>query len=524
MAATLTIPPPSRCFSDSPLWVALTTDATISAEASIVLTISGGGPSAAETLRIQFAGNDLTFTVADPLTANALDLPVKGALSLADYADALADRMRAHEVLHDYFSISRSSSGGETITLTQRLLSVVEIVVTDALSNVTAVATSVTEVTTADALRALVEVWKLTDSAATDTRLLSIHTPYLLPSGTTEVDIHAAFAGLRPHLPDTSGIYPGLITSLICEEATDCYLNYYLRYADKSGLPAIAETLQRSASNYMAILGAAAGGTLAVATTPLRHNYVRANGSTILPKPILDTQPDWMYWVCPSGVTEVYMAVTLYWSDGTDSLYLPFDDTPVTVYPGKMYYFGTGPRQLKIGSADIPSGTADDAYVVGYLAALARPSGFLIGVHSVTYTLHYASDWMYPIILFSNGVGGCETVGFRGKTTMLYETTSEEYRLMPTRSRSTDRGDFSVFSTEGRGEWQVNTGWCDLDYLRHLQQLPLADAAWLVDLAQQRFLKVIVQPGQLETNKDDETLFSLSFSIRAGWVDSAFNV
>lgn len=522
MPAILTTPPPARCFSDSPVWVTLSTDETISAPASIVLTVTGSGPSAAETLRLEFAGNDLTFTVADPLTADALELPVKGAETLAEYADIVAERLRAHEVLHDYFAISRDSSGAETITLTQRLLAVVDIVATDALNNVTTVATSVTEVTVADSLRALVEVYQDTGDTATDVRLLSLHSPYALPAGTTSIDIQAAFATLQPHLPAESGIYPGLLTSLIRGQTPDCWMDYYLRYADKSGLPAVAQSLQRS-DTYKAILGAAAVNTLAVPTTPLRHNYVRANGSTILPKPILDVQPDWLYWICPDGITGVYMNVTLYWSDGTESNYLPFSTTSVAVVAGKMYYFGTGPRQLKIGSAPLPGGADPAAYVVGYLAAINNATGDpLIGVHSVTYDLFYSGDWMQPILLFSNGVGGCETVCFRGKTVATFKPTSEEYRKSRQQKWTPKDGDFETFSNEGRGAWDVNTGWCDIDYIRHLQQLPLAQA-WLVDLVKKKFLKVVVEPDEIETNKDDETIFALPLTIRAGWVNLSAN-
>lgn len=523
MAATLTTPPPARAFSDSPNWIVLSTDEPISAPASIEISLPlTGGPTAGQTMRLEWAGNDLTFIVADPVTSSALDLPEKGAESLSEYADILAERLRAHEVLHDYFSVARSSPGAEVITLTQRLLAVVDIVVTEDLSNVDVTSTSVTEVTAADSLRALVEVYRATDDPATDERLLSVHSPYLLPTGKTDIDIQAAFAPLRPHLPAENTIKPGIFIALLHGEATDCWMNYYLRYADKSGLPAVAQSLQRSEDTFMAILGAAAVNSLATATAALRHNYMRPNGTTVLTKPIMDTQPDWMYWVCPTGITEVYMNLTVYWSDGTESNYQPFGTTAIDVEAGKMYYFGTGPWQLKIGTAPMGGGTDAAAYIVGYQAALVGDS-FLLGVHSVTYDLHYTHDWQHPILLFSNGVGGCETVGFRGKTIAKHTSTSEKYRKPRLSKWTTKDGDFEAFSTEGRGAWEVNTGWSDIDYLRHLQQLPLSQA-WLVDVVKKKFLKVIVEPGEMEGNKDDETLFALNFTVRAGWIDSAVNV
>jgi hypothetical protein len=46
----------------------------------------------------------------------------------------------------------------------------------------------------------------------------------------------------------------------------------------------------------------------------------------------------------------------------------------------------------------------------------------------------------------------------------------------------------------------------------------------MIDLIARKFRRVIVAPGDITTNTDDETLFSQSFTVRAAWYDQAANV
>jgi hypothetical protein len=520
MPAILSTAPPARALADDQLYIELTTDATIPVPASVELVVSGSGPSDTETLQIEFAGNDLTFSAVAALTASALDLPLKGAETLAEYADILAERLAGCEVLHEYFSITRSSSGGELITLTQRHFALLTITVTNGLSNV---AETVTDVTTTgpDNLRALVEVWEDTGTLATDTRLATLHAPYLLPAGTTALNIHAAFSTLKAHLPTTNTIAPGLVTSPLWGHATSAYLKYYLRYADKYGTPAVAESLARSEDSYYAYMGAISADSSALATTPLRHNYATRNKTTLV-KPITQSQPDWMYWVCPVGVTGVYLQVQVFWSDGTESTVDPFDTDLLAVEENQLYWFATSWRSLKMSTLTPEPGSPEGTYITGYRVSLTT-GGLMLGVHSVTYELRY-SYFSDIYLVFSNGMGGCESVGFLGKNVENYDTKSEIYDKPRAQGWTAVDGDLALLSAEGRRTWVVNTGWhTGTDYLVHLRQLQLSDA-WMIDIKRQKFLRVIVEPGEIEVNPDDETLYSLEFQISAAWKDSTANV
>lgn len=545
MAATLDTAPSPRALSKQPIWIALSTDATVSAAASVVITITNTGPTAAQTFQITWGGNDLTFTVTDPLTADALDWPLHdGVETLTAYTDRVADRLRAHETLHDYFSIARSGAG--VITLTQRTLEVVDITVTEGMTDVSAVITDVTAVTTEDNLRALVEVWTDTGNLATSEKLISLHSPYQLPEGETEIDISAAFSALTAHLPTESTIQIGLSLALPNGAATDAFQKYFLRYADKYGTPAVAETLTKSDS-YIAILGSLAGDSLHPVTAGagepyIRHNYSRRAeaydffleaDSNILRRPMALTQPDWVYVLFYEGAVglpavtgstvDVYVECLLYWSDGTQSTYQPYDTDPTTLDLDKIYWIISGYKQLKINTVTPSGGTAADAYVVAYDWILKRDSDDL-ALTSASYRVEVAPGWDY-FLLFSNGIGGCETAPFRGKGIERYKTTAEKYRSPRDSNWEVSTHETKLYLNEGQREWELNSGWTpDGDWIEHLRQLCLSDAVWLVDVENERFLAVTVETRDIEVRRDDETIYNLPITVRASWVDVDANV
>ncbi len=523
MPATLTTAPPARSFGHSPIWVRLTTDETIPDPAAVELLIASTGPLNTETIRIQWLGADLTFTVSSTPGEGALDLPVIGGDTLAVYADKVQEAFLQNEIISQYFKVRRSSAGGEKVILEQRYLEAVNITATSTLTNVTVTVTDVVTVSQSQNLRGMVEVYRDTGTLENDDRLITLHAPYVLPSNTADLDISAAFAILKPHLPDESTVYPGLFVGLLYGEATSAWTKYYLRFADKAGLPAVAQQLQRSAS-YYAIHGYKAAASNAAANTALRHNYVRADGQAFV-KPTTEVAPEYIYWVCPTGVTSIYIGVTIYWSDGTESAWEPFGTDGDDVTPASMYWIATGYRQLLIHTSTVPPGAEPDAYIIGYRAQITRTDGLaLIGEHGVTYSVQRLADWGAHYLLFDNGVGGCETVPFLGKRSEKYIPTAEQFEKPRLKGWTSIDGDIGIYNASGREAWDYNTGWySDPYYLQHLRQLPLAHA-WYCDLVNKKLRKVIVTPGEIETSKSDETLFNLPFTVISASKDQAYNL
>jgi hypothetical protein len=418
----------------------------------------------------------------------------------------------------------------DTITITSRVAGELEITIDDNLANITVTATNVTDPAQPDNLRAVLEVFTDTGDPNTDASLLKQHSPYEFATASTSINISPAFAHLEPYLPPANSINPASVPALLYGVAASVFQKYYLRYADKYGAPAFSEAMVKSASSYLAVLGSRAGDAVTTDAGGLLHSYRRTDG-VVFRKPVSDTQPDWVYWLCPSDISEVFVTVLIYWSDGTTSEYEPWGSSLVTVEPGEAYYFISGYRQLKLHNQAPSGSTAADAYIVGYDWRLGPTDDSLNYRAIVRYDVAWYWHW-HHYLLFSNGLGGCESVSLRGKSKQGYIIDAETVRRTRKARSSRDTtghtvtdGDVNLLYAEGQKTFEMNTGWFDDPYyLEHLQQLPLAHA-WLIDLTNRRFLRVIVDTSSLDAVRaDDETLFSLKFTLKAGWIDQSFNI
>lgn len=529
MAASISDAPPLRALSGDPIRVIVATDADISAPASIRLDLSFTvvGPSVGDTLRIQWAGNDLTFVCASsPSAANPLEIPVKGADSMFVYLGKLASRFMAHETLQASF---KASLDGDVVVLTQRARAVLDITTTSTLLNVVVTVEDVTAVTTPANLRAVLQVWNHAGDITYEDALLTLHSPYDLNTASTEFEIQDAFARLQPDLPDEFTIvYASVPGSLPNGTAFRMAQRYYLRYADKGGSPAVAEALVRHPSDtadyYLAVHGSTAANSNQAENTFLRRNTLLSGGTLVFP--ITCEQPDWVYvLVGESGSTGARVEIEVRWSDGTTSVHNPFgtgtvsidDTTPIAWYP-------SGYKQMLLDTVN-PSGSTDpDATIVGYIWKLKSEADANLAL--VNYAVHQVADYNHHL-LFDNGVGGLESVAMRGKATFKYEASGEVYEKnapdTDLESGETDFGTLSTYNQKGRPVWTLSTGWySDPQYLQHLQQL-LLGAVWLIDTEQNRFLRAIVDTREIETHTDDETLFAFTITLKAAWYDAAFN-
>lgn len=519
MSATLTTAPATRAFTRQPIWAEITTDLLTGVAGYFEITIADGGPSDTQTLTLTWPGGSITYTAATSPDGTGLQWPLQGATTLESYTNAIAEVLRHREDVAEVFTVSIEDAPGGVIRLTHSAVEDFDLVVTtDTMTNVAVTATD-GAAHPEENLRAYVEVWTDTGDFNTEERLLDQHSPYDA-NGETWLDLAPAFSHLAPHLPDDDTINPAAPASLDSGEASGHFQKYFLRIADKYGTPAVSEALLRSDNSYLAILGARATDAETGSTIlGLRHAYRRRDGEDFI-KPVGEYQPDWVYYI-PSGGKDVYVTLDVYWSDGTASAYDPFGTTTTAIADGKIYWFPSGYRQMKLHNL-APSGSTDaDAYIVAYDWKL-KPAD-AVAIATVKYRLEFDSPWEH-YLLFSNGVGGMETVFLRGKFSEGFEASAETFRLPRQHDHTVQRGDFDAFAQEGRPQWTFSTGWYDDPYyVEHLRQVLLSQA-WLVDRFNRAFLKVIIDPKETSLRNDDETLYALEFSAKAGWIDAAVNI
>lgn len=524
MAASILTPPPLRALSGDRIPVTVQTDATISAPASIRLDITSSGPSASQTLRFRWLGNDLTFTTAttpDPI--DPLSLPIKGGGTLAAFVANLAEKLAENEVIQGYFKVTID---GDAVVLTQRVRAVVDITVTSGLSNVVVTVADVIAVTTPVALRALLQVWNYSkEDISYEDKLLELHSPYNLVSADSEFDISDAFAELAPDLPNFDTIaFDTPPAFLPAGPAPRMAMRYYLRYADKGGVPAVAEALRRTAEEdyYLAILGSTAANSNWAENTFTRRNQALPGKTLVFP--ITCEQPDWVYVLAgETEATEVWVEILVRWSDHTTSVFNPFGTDPITPPDSLISWYPSGFKQMLLDTVT-PTGSTDaDASIIAYDWKLKSDVGILA---VVKYEVSPIAEYDHYLML-SNGVGGLESVKMSGRATTKYESSGEIFQKVLAdineETRATDFGTLDIYNQRGRPVWELNTGWhSDYDYLVHLQQL-LLGAVWLIDTTNLRFLKVIVDTRDIETAKDDETLFSFALTVKGAWYDTDFN-
>lgn len=528
MAATILSTPYALAYIANPMPVQISTDRMAFDQSELQITITASGPASGETLTLKWPGGSITYTVGTPDATALKWRPKTGGETLAQYTDDIADFLREREDLSAVFTIERTSTGGETIRLIAKRYGAYILDHTNGMANI-----AVTEVQASDTtplnLRALVQVWAHGPNFNAHLLLSEFHSPYRTDGGTTIIDISAAFASLQPQPPQAAGINPdspNFATDV--QIITLNHMKYHFRYADKYGSPAIAEALKTQLNYddepFLAFWGGFAGDNTDVSIENLLHAYVDAQGQPFW-KPVCETQPDWLYFWMPETVTGIIL-VEVEWNDGDTESHTPYGATDRVWEAGKCYAVPAGPRQLFLHT--LP-GATPGRYVSRYKVWLGiSPLHYASRQWEALYQVERGSEWGL-MLLYENGLGGCETVALAGKKDEKYLPENQEYpvgRDIELESpRSAFAHDFNTFAHKGRVEWEASTHWMHEDYyVRHLRQLPLSRAVWLIDLPARKFKAVTVEAKEMTIQADDQPLQALTFIIRSAWEDVNSNL
>jgi hypothetical protein len=508
MAATLLTAPPLWAHRDDLIPVTIQTDSIATYPPRVEWEVSTPGPQVGQQIELKYGNKKIVWGVTTTTSQSGRNWPIQiNGEALSDYLERLLEMCRTNETLTDDWAIVVEN--GTTLVLQHRIFAPLIVETIHNLDYLTSSDFSMYQPAQPDNLRAVVDVYR----ADNDLLLLRQHAPYNLMTARVLLDIAPAFSLLQPHLPSTTSIVSSLVY-LRYGKASVAFLEYYLRYAEKSGIPPICDALEKSA-HYFALYG----GHSAVAYNPtverLCHHYLRSDGLPFL-KPISESQPDWVYWIA-SDILSVEVSVLMYWSDGTISEHKPYAAgfTPV---PNNLYWMASGFQQLHLHQIPNPIGTASEAEVIAYDFRLGEVQAIGEYFFTVKYALECCVAWdMY--LLYDNGVGGMETVLLRGKKTISNEYQRENLKRTRFPKWTANAAEHDTFAATSRQVWEVSTGWYeDSYYLHHLRQLGLAKC-WLVDTQYKRFLKVNVDIKSWEWHSDDQDLHAVSFKIISSWED-----
>lgn len=518
MAATLTTAPPSLALNGNDIWIELESDLVDTAQSGYIDIVSQepGEPIIGEELTIEWGGNAQVFTVAATSNDTATAIPVRNVGETMDeYAERMAEVFKQNSAISSDFHVTVHSVG--RVRLRARVAGVLDITVTENLTS--------TEFTTVDGidpntqpnLAVQVQIWKPSGFLSLPDELITtLHATYNTTTATTEINLSELFQ-VKPHLPNDAHIDPAIFSTWLKGVATDCFTEYYLRYADKYGTPAVPEALIKSDSYYV-INGAhsadRSGGLGFSFNVDKLHNYRNVYGVTFW-KPIGDGQPDWLYIWVKSPLTDCNVEWDILWDDGTTTNE-PYGGTPFDLDIYTAYYIRSTPLNFNFTP---PTPGAIPWYITFRLKGNADgPATFA----EVKYKAMVETSWERHL-LFDNGLGGCESVLFYGKGKESFTANRSSARRNRTSDFDISEGELILLNTEGQKEFELNTGWIEPWYADHLRQLLLGDV-WLVDFDNERFIKLICDTDSVVTTESDQQLFALSIKFTTAWLDKASNV
>ena len=513
MAATLSTTPPNIALSKDDIWAVLTTDQVNAVRASILLVVSSTGPTAGQTLEIQWGAKSVTFTIAASPDDSGTQLPTFSSGTLAEYHASLADYFERNDTLLEDFNLSIPTSGG--VKLVYKSYDAVDITTVGILTNVVGTVTDSTGPALQSNLSGVLKVFKEVDNEET-TEVVTLNGTYD-QDGELPFNLADVF-DLKPGLPSSASIdynasYPFGV-------ASEAFIKYYLRYADKYGIPATAEGLLKS-SEYYAIYGGSPGDsdeTLFGFTLGqyVLHSY-RTSG-TEYRKPISPYQPDWVYVFTKNVLTDYKVKAVAYYDDGTQAD-VAVSLTPFTLDQYKVYWFPSGPLQMGLISE---VATPTDKELVAYDWILISDDESSLVNPTVQYAIDCDCHPWNLYLLFANGLGGCESINLRGKSILNYQANRSNFQTLRGQGFSDEDGEFSHFNQSGQQTWRCNTGYYEKEYIEHLRQLLMAEA-WIVDRAKDKFVRVNIDTNSFKIREDDQDLFFLEFDMSMASLDRSYH-
>lgn len=518
MAATLDTAPDSPILNGNDNWVILETDLVSADPAYIELTFSSSGPVAAEEIDITFDGTTITFTVAATTNATATAIPTKdGGESLTEYAERVAEAFRENGQITDVFAVTSTGAVVRLEALTGSAIA--DLATTGTLTNTVIADDTGASPYTEENLAAALQVWIAGATANDDTRLATLHATYNPSTAQAEFNLRNLFP-VQPVLPNPNTINPVVSLTWPHDEATGAWVEYFLRFADKYGTPAIPEALVRTPGNYHVIHGHKPDDFIApgaITFVDRLHGYTRLDGGAFDKRVTSDT-PDWVYIWTKANITSANVEFEITWDNGDITTETTGDPFSLDQY--KVYWFSAGPLQRNFAGITPP---AADAQPWKYKWRLKGNAGLGVAtLLDVRYIIRPCTAWD-RFLLFDNGRGGCETVLMHGRNATGYKAARTVARRQRGSGHDISLGDQFTFNQEGQQQFVFNTGLQEKWYIEHLQQLLLAEAAWLIDTDNEVFLRLMCDTDSIDVKKDDQELFSLSVAFNAAWIDQARN-
>lgn len=354
------------------------------------------------------------------------------------------------------------------------------------------------------------EIWAVIGGV--DTYIDTVYSPYSTIDKRTTFEISGFFPSV--YAPPSDASIGEFVTPLYAE-AEGIVTEFFLKYADQYGSPVAADTLEESA-HYLAIHGGLPADAVQDPNwlgngVGLHSYYYRRSSSYTFLKPVTPEQPDWIYFV--SLVTgDIVVTVTIQYSDNTVDF---FNSFTMECEEDTAYWLQSGYLQLHVDDNADPLKT-----VVGYNVSLIySDENFFTVFHTLD---QICSPWEQYILMY-NGIGGYESVRFRGPVDHADRVSRETINRTRWSTFDIREGDIDDFHTEGTPVTSINSGHYPWWYLNHLRQI-IRGRLWLIDVDEVRLKRIRCETNQLPLYSEANPPHSIDITYSNAWLDDGFNV
>lgn len=467
-----------------------------------------GTPTVGDTLQVAYGEVNETFTVQAVADGSGNTISQQGAMSLAEYAEQLANELRRNYALFLLFDIFAQSGSSEFVKLVPRSDKTGDFVFTDELTNIEVEALLSENPVYEDnpGLVVLVEKYDA-DSGEYSSPLL-----HDLPLISSQEEVFFDFQkdfDLRHHLPPVTTIGSAGDYFTLC---TDNIQQYRIRYAERSGRPSQVQGLTLQEGVFFALY----------ATNSFFKRYEsfwsfwQSNGRFLTPytgpRTVTHHQPEWLYWIGRES-RNLSMRITIKKRSGTQVI---FSRGTAGMELGKVWLLKTGFDQL-----NLPDDPEDPT--VMYTVELTQEA--VVVSEAITYYLSGDLSEYERYFVFGNSLGGCDTVRATGKfIARLARTVQQAQRIVTPAVLAEGRGQDFSYQVRGRGSYEGSVGYKSAAYVAYLEDLLESPEAWIVDPMSRLFTPIQIDAGNYDIIKDGDDLFTLRFSYTHAWDEQGIGI
>lgn len=471
MALTLDIAPGDYQLSRNEIWASISTDnyiATSGVSATRILTVSGTGATAGQTVTVAFGDYSIVMTFAASLDDSGKKLRVAGALSTANFIAQLAEDFKTNYYIDKFYEIGIHATGVVFNARTQ-----------SPDYSITTSSEGATDIAWGSDTVGVLEVAQDNFKVICELEIGSVDDPNLSDTVKAEfaqivtVEGEPVYNSVKFNLNEflhaqTAFEIPSY-NKTTYERAEYTLFPYRIRYGEKYGTTPEVKKMTTSSVYYFL-----RGGLSKQEKTygvDFLTDWVFGEKKFLTWQPrtktITRTQHEYLYFVVPSGVTAVRVLVKVYYDDQTSET---LNKIAATGFKARQVYkVPAGYAQISVGSG------AGAKKVLKYELWLINNSNSAVISEVFTYKLTDKPTYGEATLLFENSLGGCDTIRLTGKQYKNFSLSRVQASKISQVEDTVTKGELFNFNIRKRDGASAYTGFLDSNQKNWIHDLFLSE-------------------------------------------------